>query len=578
MNESTKRILVYAALLILILCGVFIRIYGLSEWAFTPDDVMHLSYGATSTGGATFKAALAHNIHSPGFFIILHYMEKISHNEFFLRCISLVPGIALIPSFYALGNIYKGRAAGLFMAFIATFSVELIVVSEVIRQYSLLLVLESWALYALLRYDKTEKFRYLIGYGLLSFMALHVHYTSAIFTMVCGIVWFFTLAFKEGKKRDMAWWVLIHIGLLAMLLIVVILKYQNNSIQVDMKVILNEYTQRGFSTKSDVVIANIMSLIFLNHHPFNREISLLFLVPLTIVGYALLIQKKEYRIIGLIVGAFTINIILLLVKLYPLEGEGRHCLYLVPLLLLPPASAVQYGIHYFNEYSKHHPISKIKKEWLISLPIVCFIGFICYGVVYDNEKSYFRYDTDNFVMTKQNYNEVMHYFFNSTKKGDIVITERCFVDYIFWENQSRSDDKIIGNIHHLTYKGRELYYTDSTSSDLRFWHMWELQDFLQLLSRTVTKIQQQPLWFFSAGWPSIFNSLLKLGGYHNPTQRYTKQDIIMEKLAREFVHSDEVSHRFREGRLGIGTGFLTNWYFINKVLLNKDVVEVLHKK
>ena len=579
MSEATTRILVYAALLILTLCGAFIRIYGIGEWMYSPDDVLHLSYGIAPTALKTFHIALYHNTHSPGFFVILHYMLKISHNDLFLRSIGIVPGIALIPSFYALGNIYKGRAAGLFMAFIATFSIELIGVSEGIRQYSLLLFLESWALYSLLRYDKTGKFGYLIGYGLLSLISIHMHYTCVIFIMACGIVWFSAMVSKEKNRQDIIGWVLIHMVLAAMFLVLFILKYQTDTLHADLSYAINDFAVRGFSSDVDRLVAIIFYLLFFNHYMFDIRLTAPLLFLITTAGYIIIIEKKEYKILGLIGMALLVNAILTLAKLYPIL-EGRDCIYVLPLVLLPPAFAVQFGVDYINDTNHHHRLSAEKKQWLAFLPMVCFIGSVGYGLIDASNKSYYRnvYGS-NFAMTKQKYAEILDYIFSATKKGDIIITERCFVDYLFYENGGRHDDKVIGRIHHLTYKGRELYYTDSTSADILFWHISDLQDFLQQLSTIVPAVQHQPLWFFSAGWPSIYNKFLNDKMYYGSMDGKSKRAIAIATLAHEFVHSDQVSHRIStpEG-LGTESGFVTNWQFLEKTLLSKEMVEVFHQK
>ena len=580
MSKSINQILVYIALLVLILCGGFIRIYGLSDWAFNPDDVMHLSYATAPTALDTFKVVLWHNTHSPGFFVILYYMLKISHNELFLYSISLIPGIILIPSFYALGTIYKGRAAGLFMAFIATFSIELIVSSEAIRQYNLLLVLESWALYALFRYDKTGKFSYLVGYGLLSLIAIHMNYTSVIFIIACGVVWFCSMVLKRNR-RDIIGWVLIHTVLAGMFLVLFILKYQTNTLHTDMQFVVYNGVTAGFPTDIGKLLTITFYLLFFNHHPFSVGLfvgPLMYLITMfgVIYIFKIYIKTNEYKVLALIGIALLVNIILTLAKLYPMM-EGRHCLYLLPFVLLVPAFGVQYAV----DYVYGNNISQEKRKWLVFLPMVCFIGSVGYGLMDVQKRSYYRYTYRNdFLMTKKEYTEMMDYIFNATKKGDIIITERCFVDYLFYEKRSRSDDKVIGRIHHLTYKGRELYYTDSTSSDLLFWQISDLQDFLQQLSTVVPAVKHQQLWFFSAGWPSIYNKLINEKKSNNDSiQNNSKQAIAIAALAHEFVHSDQVSHRVLiKDIVAIESGFVTNWQFLEKTLLSKEMIEIFHEK
>ena len=571
-----NKIEVCAALLILILSGVFIRICGLNEWMFNSDDVLHLSYGAAPTALATFHTALWHNTHSPGFFVILHYMLKISQNELFLRCVALVPGVALIPSFYVLGNCYKGRVAGLFMAFIATFSVELVLVSEVIRQYSLLLLLECWALYALLCYDKTKKPSHLIWYGLLSLVAIHVHYTAVIFIAACGIIWFITIAFQEKNKRDIIIWMVIHAILAAMFLVIFIMKYQTHTLQTDMQYAVNEFAFRGFPSDVWGVVTILFYLVFFNHHPYGFLIALPLMFAVTMFGYIQAIEKKEYKILGLIGVALGVNVIVTLAKLYPL-GMGRNCLYLVPLTLLPLASAVQDGVDYI--YVRYQQPGEDKRWRGILLPMVIFLGMIGYGVIDAHQKSFYRDSrANNFSITKYQYNTALNYLLNVTQKGDIIITERFVVDYLFYENKSRHDDKIVGNIHHLTYKGRELYYTDETSACLLFWYISDLQDFLQQLSLSVPAIKHQQLWFFSLGQASIFNLFLKEDVSHAEVKNQSAQAIALAKLSHEFTHSDQVNHRLMMEGLNVETGFNTNWQFLEKTLLDPEALVIFHEK
>ena len=85
------------------MAGIFIRIWGLWNYAFNPDEVM-LSFVADADSFSSLWEGIKGQTNAPLMYGILHLLIMFSKNELLLRCISLIPGAGLIFIFYFLGK------------------------------------------------------------------------------------------------------------------------------------------------------------------------------------------------------------------------------------------------------------------------------------------------------------------------------------------------------------------------------------------------------------------------------------------------------------------------------------------
>ena len=60
------------------------------------------------------------DVHPPLYYVLLHFWQTVSHNEVYLRSLSLVPGVLAVPVVYLLGRrLVSHRAALIASALVA---------------------------------------------------------------------------------------------------------------------------------------------------------------------------------------------------------------------------------------------------------------------------------------------------------------------------------------------------------------------------------------------------------------------------------------------------------------------------
>jgi len=358
MNNSTRQV-IYNSIFsstflvsILIVMGSYLRIAGLSDWYFSIDDIHHLHYGnLEDLEEVVLKSVRWH--HPPLISVILYYMSKLSNEPLFLRLVSLVPGILSIRVFYFIGKQTGGTISGVFMAFMATFSFSMIIQSQVLRSYSLLIFFLSLAVLSALKYENNRKPKDLYLYFLFAFLAVMSHEASVILIAAIGVVWFCKLVVED--KRLAFIWTAIHLILgLSFFLVTyermfVIEGSDGSASYVFYTMIygIDSLIKNFDSVLTDLFfkyrIVGLDNVLFIERAHFPR---LLFL-PL-LFGLVFLYIDKKKIILWFIITATLFNIVLAKAFLYPFIGD-RWCIYMVIIISLPVSYFFQY---IYDKFSK----------------------------------------------------------------------------------------------------------------------------------------------------------------------------------------------------------------------------------
>lgn len=103
------------------MAGIFMRIWGLWNYEFNPDEAMLFCVAAADSFNALWEG-IKNQTNAPLMYVILHVLLiKCSKNELLLKCITLVPGAGLFFIFYFLGKRLSGTVSGITMAFLCAF-------------------------------------------------------------------------------------------------------------------------------------------------------------------------------------------------------------------------------------------------------------------------------------------------------------------------------------------------------------------------------------------------------------------------------------------------------------------------
>ena len=215
---QVQKYVLLAVVVWILVIGMFIRIWGLWNYAFSPDDAISAS---VSIGESLHDVwtTLRYHTYGPLMYGILYGLIKISPDELVLRCISLLPGAALILVFFLLGRRVSGTAAGVAMAYLAAFSSGAIQISQVLRPYSMLVLFLSLALWCFISYAITCRQRYLYGYSLFMLLSIASHYSAVLCFAAIGIVWFSRLLIQRESVKEYYKIALAHLPPLVILIL-----------------------------------------------------------------------------------------------------------------------------------------------------------------------------------------------------------------------------------------------------------------------------------------------------------------------------------------------------------------------
>lgn len=562
MPEKNKQILTALTLIVFLATGLFIRLGGISEWVYSPDNVLHISYAQAPDLRAVFNRVIYYDNHPPGFFFLLHWMLEVSDNQYFLRSLSYIPGLILVIIAYFIGKKFSGRATGLTMAFAVSFNYDLVFLSETMRQYMMLLCLECLALLEMLKYDESRKTTQLYNYGILCLLALNVNYTIVIFALGAGSLWFLKLLMQKNY-RHLTHWVFIHTCLAGFFAMMYIFKTSTETMDPDLKEAVSKWLKGGFPDIGDIQawgfnlfkIIGFEPLSFRNY-PYQYWVFAPFI---TLVIWLIFTRKvlasRQYTMLILLLILIAINIGLSIAKIYPFTDD-RHCIYLLPFCLLP----ISYFFVYLGSKAGSLLIRLGASETIAQysgyIILMVFSGLVVFA--YFNNQ-FFRVGNNDFLITQENYIQSIQYLNANTRPGDNVVTERAFVDYLFYGRGNRNDEVIKGKLHHLKYNSRNLYYFDDVA-DTALFEINDLREMLVTLEQNVPGVKQQRLCFFTLGWRNESLHYLIIPAAANIV--YVEDSDHSKKLAELFKTSPEITNRFYSDGSGAGVGFITNWPFL----------------
>jgi len=204
---KNKKISPFAALIFLVTIAgaLFVRLYGLSEYAFGDDELWHLTVANQENLWQVIKYNFVEEIHPPLSYMIWHLMLQVSHNDLWLRMSGIIPAILLIPSMYLFGQRYIGRAAGYFLALLFAFGAMPVAISQTIRAYSLMMLVLTWAAIFVHKYcfetEAKTRNKFLLFYALTALVAIQLHHAACFTLFALGLVLVFQ-TFKEKNTKD----------------------------------------------------------------------------------------------------------------------------------------------------------------------------------------------------------------------------------------------------------------------------------------------------------------------------------------------------------------------------------------
>ena len=185
------------ALLLIILLGSFLRIYGLGSESIWFDEAVSINVSQQSVALIIEKAEL----HPPLYYIILlFWILLFGTSEVATRSLSAIFGIISIFLIYQVGHALFSRKIGLISCFISAISYFHIYYSQEIRSYSLLLLLTLLSFFLFIKIIKPDRTRKLY-FSLLLFVNTCLAYTHVFgLFIIMSQVFYFILLWNKYKK------------------------------------------------------------------------------------------------------------------------------------------------------------------------------------------------------------------------------------------------------------------------------------------------------------------------------------------------------------------------------------------
>jgi len=325
--------------------GLLIRIWDLWNYAFSPDEAM-LALVPVGDNLNQVWEAFKMQTNAPLMYGVIYCLMKISYSDLVIRCMSLIPGALLIIMFFLLGRTVSGTVSGIAMAYMAAFSSGAILMSEVVRPYSLLLFFLTGALWFFLSYFETREKKYLYGYSLFTVLSICSHYPALIYLAAIVIVWLAHSIIQKKPAKEFAHILIFNLPPFIILSVLYLchISFHIGAEGFIQKIAINHpyYALLFPQTLSDFIRHTYGFFRYLFLPPYGT-----WLMVLAGAGVVSLWRSSRRSIVIIIFSTFMINFALAYLKKYPF-GESRHSIYLFPMVAVLTGAAVQSGYNFLT--------------------------------------------------------------------------------------------------------------------------------------------------------------------------------------------------------------------------------------
>jgi len=114
------------------------------------------------------------------YYVLLREWMHFGISEAWVRGLSVVFGVAMIPALYALGRTLAGRRAGLVAAALGAVNACCVAYSQQARSYSLAMFLVSLSMFCLARHVESGGRRYGLAWAIVSALAVYSHFYAGL--------------------------------------------------------------------------------------------------------------------------------------------------------------------------------------------------------------------------------------------------------------------------------------------------------------------------------------------------------------------------------------------------------------
>ena len=219
------------------------------------------------------------------------------------------------------------------MVFFASFSYGAIILSQVIRPYSLLVALVALALACFFAWTERGSRRALWGYGLSLGTAVLLHYSAALIAASVALVWLGRAAFGARRGKDLRAFALVHAPLAALAAVLYVVHASKLSRLYSS--VRESYLRPFFP--NDLAGFGRAVQSFFGFHVLDANWA--FGLAAMLAGVGVLFWRVRVAAV-LLCATFALNFVLTMADRYPFGGV-RQSMYLLPLTALAIGAAAQ---------------------------------------------------------------------------------------------------------------------------------------------------------------------------------------------------------------------------------------------
>ena len=188
----------YFALLIIIVLGLFLRVYDLGSKSFWDDEIISITGSERIVDMNSFLSPDPYNAHPPLYFLILKLGSYFGGGEVLLRLFSVFFGLLSIPAIFLLAKQFFDLKTSVLASFLLSISPFLLRFDREVRMYSLFMFLTVITILFFIKALKRDKNYYWVGYVFFMVLTLYTHYHS--FLVLASTWLFFFLEFNTYKS------------------------------------------------------------------------------------------------------------------------------------------------------------------------------------------------------------------------------------------------------------------------------------------------------------------------------------------------------------------------------------------
>lgn len=175
-SEARRNLWAIFALMFIILTSGYVRLNGLSDYAFTSDEMTYFGISAGKTLREVWRYA-HFELNPPAIYYLMYYWKCVSDNP---RHLMLLLGTLLIIVYYFIGRQQGGHMLGLCCAALVGFSNSCIIQSTIVRQYMAMVLMLSLGYYLWQLWRTQAKPVYLLLYVLAGLAAVFCHFSAML--------------------------------------------------------------------------------------------------------------------------------------------------------------------------------------------------------------------------------------------------------------------------------------------------------------------------------------------------------------------------------------------------------------